>query len=74
MFKLTVRRVGNALGLALPAEAANSLGMAEGDPLYLTAAPGGYQLVSHDPEFEKAIPTAEEFMRRYRNALRELGR
>ncbi len=74
MVKLTVRRVGNSLGLILPAEAAKALRVGEGDALYLTETPEGYQLVAHDPEFESAMETAEGFMKRYRNALRELAK
>jgi putative addiction module antidote len=74
MLKLTIRRVGNSLGLTLPAEAAKVLRVKEGDVLYLTETPEGYQLVAHDPDFEKTMKTAEGFMRRYRNALRELAK
>jgi len=46
----------------------------EGDTLYLTETPEGYQIVAHDPDFERAMETAEGFMKRYRNALRELSK
>ena len=74
MVKLTVRRVGNSLGLTLPAEAVKALRVGEGDALYLTETPEGYQLVAHDPDFEKVMEAAEDFMKRYRNALRELAK
>jgi putative addiction module antidote len=74
MVKLTVRRVGNSLGLTLPAEAVKALRVGEGDTLYLTETPEGYQIVAHDPDFEKAMETAEGFMKRFRNALRELAK
>jgi putative addiction module antidote len=74
MVKLTVRRVGNSLGVTLPIEAVKALRVQEGDALYLTETPEGYQIVAHDPEFEKAMATAEDFMARYRNALRELAK
>jgi len=74
MVKLTIRRVGNSLGVTLPAEAAKALRVKEGDVLYLTETPEGYQLVAHDPDFEKTMEVAEDFMRRYRNALRELAK
>ena len=74
MVKLTVRKVGNSLGLTLPAEAVKALRVKEGDALYLTETPEGYQLVAHDPDFERTMETAEGFMKRYRNALRELAR
>jgi putative addiction module antidote len=74
MVKLTVRRVGNSLGLTLPAEAVKALRIGEGDTIYLTETPEGYQLIAHDPEFEKAMETAEGFLKRYRNALKELAK
>ena len=74
MVKLTIRRVGNSLGLTLPAEAAKALRGKEGDSIYLTETPEGYQLVPYDPDFEKTMKTAEGFMGRNRNALRELAK
>lgn len=74
MVKLTIRRVGNSLGVTLPAEAVKALRVGEGDALYLTETPDGFRLVAHDPEFEDQMKVAEGFMRRYRNALRELAK
>jgi putative addiction module antidote len=74
MIKLTVRKVGNSLGLTLPAEAVKALRVAEGDALYLTETPEGYQLVAHDPDFGLTMEAAEGFLKRYRNALRELAK
>lgn len=74
MVKLTIRKVGNSLGVTFPAEAAKALRVKEGDALYLTETPEGYQLVAHDPDFEKTMQAAEGFMNRYRNALRELAK
>ena len=74
MVKLTIRKVGNSLGLTLPAEAAKALRVNEGDSLYLTETPEGYQIVAHDPDFEKTMKAAEGFMSRYRNTLRELAK
>jgi putative addiction module antidote len=74
MLKLKVRKVGNSLGLTLPAEAIQALRVREGDPLYLTEAPDGFRLTPYDPEFEEGMEIAEEFMARYRNALRDLAK
>ena len=74
MVKLTIRRVGNSLGMTLPAEAVRALHVKEGDALYLTETPEGYQLTAHDPDFAATMETAEDFMNRYRNALRELAK
>ena len=74
MVKLTIRRVGNSLGVTLPAETVKALRVSEGDAIYLTESPDGYQLTANDPEFENQMKKAEGFMKRYRNALRELAK
>lgn len=74
MVRLKVRRVGNSLGVTLPAEAAKELRVKEGDPLFLTEAPGGFRLTPYDPDFADAMTGAESVMKRYRNALRELAK
>ncbi len=71
MVKLTVRKVGNSLGVTLPAQAAQALHVREGDALDLTQAPDGFRLTPFDPEFEKSMEIAEGFMKRYKNALRD---
>jgi putative addiction module antidote len=74
MVRLKVRKVGNSLGLTLPAEAIKALHVREGDQLYLTEAPGGFRVTPYDPDFEETMEAAEEFMAQYRNALRELAK
>jgi len=74
MVQLTVRKVGNSLGVTLPAQAAQALGVKEGDKLFLTEAPEGFRITPYDPDFEETMKASEGFMRRYRNALRELAK
>ena len=74
MINLTVRKVGNSLGVILPAEATAFLHVKEGDVLHLTESPDGYRITPYDPEFERAMVAAEDLMTRYRNALRELAK
>jgi putative addiction module antidote len=75
LVRLKVRRVGNSLGVTIPAEAARALRVAEGDQLYLTEGPGGsFRITAYDPDFADAMQAAESFMARYRNALRELAK
>ncbi len=74
MVKLTIRRVGNSLGVTLPVEALKALRVGEGDVLYLTETPDGFQVVAHDPDFAESMQVAEGFMKRYRNTLRELSK
>ena len=75
MHALKVHKVGNLLNLRLPKDAANTLRVSEGDVVYLTeTTDGGYRITPFDPEFERQMELAEEGMRRYRNALRELAK
>lgn len=74
MVRLRIRKVGNSLGVTLPAHAAQTLRVKEGDTLYLTEAPGGFRLTSYDPAFGETMEIAEVFMKRYKNALRELAK
>jgi putative addiction module antidote len=72
--KLKIRKVGNSLGVTLPSDAAKALRVKEGDAIYLTETPEGFKLTAHDPDFETTMKTAEDFMARFRNALRELAK
>ncbi len=74
MVKLRIRKVGNSLGVTLPAETVKAMRVSDGDEIYLTETPGGFRLSPYDPEFAEAIDLAEGFMARYRNALRELAK
>jgi putative addiction module antidote len=71
---LKVRRVGNSLGVILPAEATKTLQVVEGDKLFLTETTTGYRLSAYDPDFAETMQVAEGFMRRYRNALHDLAK
>lgn len=75
MLTLKVHKVGNSLNLRLPKDAVNSLRVSEGDVVYLTeTGDGGYRITPFDPEFKRQMELAEEGMKTYRNALRELAK
>ena len=75
MVQLTVRKVGNSLGVTLPVQAAQALHVKEGDKLFLTEAPGGcFRLTPYDPNFKESMEVAESFMSRFKNALRDLAK
>ncbi len=74
MVKLTVRKVGNSLGVTLPAHAVQALHVKEGDQLYLTETRDGFRVTPYDPDFAATMEVAEGFMRRYKNALRDLAK
>jgi putative addiction module antidote len=70
---MTVRRIGNSLGVILPAEAAATLKVQVGDKLFLTDSPDGYRVTAYDPHFARQMKAASKGMRKYRNALRKLA-
>ena len=75
MVQLTVRKVGNSLGVTLPVQAAQILRVKAGDKLFLTEAPGGgFRLTPYDPNFAETMAIADGFMSRFKNALRELAK
>ncbi len=74
MIEIKVRKVGNSLGVVLPAEATKTLGVAEGDTLYLIESQDGFRITPYDPAFARQMKTAEDVMKRYRNALRDLSK
>ena len=74
MVKMTVRKIGNSLGVILPAEATAALQVAEGDKLFLTESPEGFRITPYDPAFERQMKVASKGMKKYRNALRELAK
>ena len=74
MVQLTVRKIGNSLGVILPAEATSALHVAAGDKLFLTQSPEGFRITPYDPAFERQLKVASKGMKKYRNALRELAK
>jgi putative addiction module antidote len=71
---LKIRRIGNSYGLILSKELLDELGVGEGDVLYPVRTTDGVRLTPYDPEFATAMETSRDFVRRYRNAMRELAK
>lgn len=71
---LKVRKIGNSYGLILNRELLESLGVAEGDELYAVHTSDGVQLTPYDPDFAAVMDSSRDYMRRHRNALRELSK
>jgi putative addiction module antidote len=69
-----VRKVGNSLGVILTKDVVESLGVAEGDELFAIRTAEGIRLTAYDPDFAKVIESTRDYMRRHRNALRELAK
>ncbi len=71
---LTIRKIGNSYGVILGKESLTALGVAEGDKLFVLRTPEGIRLTPYDPEFAQAVEAGRDYMRRHRNAMRELAR
>ncbi|CAN5393609.1 transcriptional regulator [soil metagenome] len=74
MVMLTVRKIGNSLGVILPQEALALLRAEEGAQLALTASPDGARLTNSNPDFDRQMAIAKEGMRKYYNTLKELAK
>lgn len=69
---LVIRRVGNSLSLTV-SDIAKDMGLGEGDKVFAVRTPRGFELTPYDANFEKAIETARDFMRKYPNAMKKLA-
>ena len=74
MHQVKVTQIGNSLGVVLPKEVVDRLGIARGQMLSLSETTNGLELSAFDPEFEEQMRVAEEIMDRYRDTLRELAK
>ena len=71
---ISIRRIGNSYGLILGKSTLESLGLGEGDKLFVVRTPDGIRLTPYDPEFADAVHSARRYMRRHRNAMRKLAK
>ena len=67
-----VRKIGNSYGVILPRKMLKELGIEEDDALYPAKTANGVELTLYDPDFETVLSSSRDYMRRHRNALREL--
>ncbi|MBI4665772.1 MAG: AbrB/MazE/SpoVT family DNA-binding domain-containing protein [Nitrospinae bacterium] len=74
MIKLKVTTIGNSTGVVIPREALARLKVAKGDTLYMTETASGFEITPFDPGFEEEMAAASHISRKYRNALRKLGK
>ena len=72
--RLKVRKIGNSLGVVIPAEALARFKVAEGDELLLTLTPNGYKLDVYDQDIAEQVKAGRKMAKRYRNTLRELSK
>ena len=66
MHQVKVTQIGNSLGVVLPKEVVDQLGIARGQMLSLSETTNGIELSAFDPEFEDQMRMAEEIMDRSR--------
>lgn len=71
---VTVRKIGNSLGVILPKAELETLGVGEGDKLFVVKTPDGFRLTPYDPDFAEAMDATREYMREHRDALKELAK
>jgi putative addiction module antidote len=71
---LSVKKRGNSLSVIVPKEMATSMNVDDGDNLFATKTPSGYEISAYDPNFVKKIEAARRGMKKYRNALAELAK
>ena len=74
MQQVKVTQVGNSLGVILPKDLVERLGITRGQQLSVIETANGIELSPFDPEFEEQMRLAEEIMDRYRDTLRELAK
>lgn len=71
---VTVRKIGNSQGVILPKAELERLGVSEGDELFVVHTPGGIRLTAYDADFANVMEATRDYMRRHRDALRELAK
>jgi len=71
---LKIRKIGTSLGIVLPKDLLTELGVGEGDMLYPVRTPDGVSLTQYDPDFAEILDDSRDYMRRHRNAMRELAK
>jgi putative addiction module antidote len=71
---LNVKKRGNSLSIIIPKEIAINLNVDDGDTLYLTKTPNGYEISAFDPDFANKMEIARRGIKKYRNALIELAK
>ncbi|OFW18793.1 MAG: AbrB family transcriptional regulator [Acidobacteria bacterium RIFCSPLOWO2_02_FULL_65_29] len=75
VLELKLRKIGNSVGIVLPREALTHLNVGEGDTVCVTDAAGGsLRLSPGTAESRRQLEAAQNVIRFYRNALRELSK
>ncbi len=73
MHKLKRIPIGDGVGVVLPPELIDSLGVREGDTLEATCTPNGVLLSAGDAAFQRQMAVARRLMHENRGVLRRLA-
>lgn len=71
--QISLRRVGGSVNATLPKDMLDRIHVRAGDTMYAIETRSGILLTPYDPGVEKGLQAYEKFVRRYRNALKELA-
>ena len=71
--ELTIRKVGNSMGVTFPKEMLSKLHVSVGDKIFVTETPEGVLLSAYDPDFAEAMQAYAEGSAKYRNTLHQLA-
>lgn len=72
--ELTLRQVGGSIGATIPRDMAERLHLEAGDRVLAVETDRGILLTPYDPDVEAGLAVAAHAARKFRNALRELGK
>jgi len=72
--KTRLRAVGNSVGLTIPREVVQQLGVTKGEDVFLIQHEDGFLLTAFDPVFAEKMAIFDDVRRKYRNSLRELAK
>ncbi len=72
--EIKLRQVGGSVGATLPKDMAERLHLEVGDRVLAVETAQGILLTPYDPVVEAGLAAAAVVGKRYRNALRELGK
>jgi putative addiction module antidote len=71
---ITVRRIGNSLGVILPKELLDRYGIKEGDAFEVNPGEKTFELAPRNADLAEQLRAARIGMEKYRIALRELAK
>jgi putative addiction module antidote len=71
---VTIRKIGNSVGIIIPKEILDRMGVKAGDELTLKEGSGQIELVPQNADLAAQLKAARMGMEKYRVALRELAK